>query len=67
MTTTSSVLRTWVWMDELSDETGIPLSTLRHWRRTGSGGPKSYRIGRRIAYDRDEVRRWVRSKRAAER
>lgn len=53
-----STLRTWLYIEELADESGIPLSTLRHWRQIDQG-PASFRIGRRVAYDRDDVRRWI--------
>jgi predicted DNA-binding transcriptional regulator AlpA len=62
-TATDATLRTWVYIEELADETGIPLSTLRHWRQVG-GGPASFRIGRRVAYDREAVRRWVKRQQA---
>jgi hypothetical protein len=61
---TMTPVRTWLWIDELADETGIPLSTLRHWRQVRQGGPPSFTIGRRVAYDRDEVARWVARERA---
>jgi len=51
-------LRPFVYIDELSAELGIPLPTLRHWRQKGTG-PESFRVGRRVAYRRDVVRRWL--------
>ncbi|MFC8597175.1 helix-turn-helix transcriptional regulator [Isoptericola sp. NPDC057191] len=62
MSTTTPV-RTYYWIEELSDELGIPLATLRHWRRLGEGGPKSFLIGRRVAYDRADVTRWIKAQR----
>jgi predicted DNA-binding transcriptional regulator AlpA len=64
-TNTAPELKSWDWIDELSAETGIPVRTFRHWRLTGKGGPPSFLIGRRIAYDRAEVRKWIAQQRAA--
>ena len=35
-----------------------PVATLRYWRHLGSG-PRSFRVGRRVLYRRDDVQRWV--------
>ncbi|WIV43046.1 helix-turn-helix transcriptional regulator [Glutamicibacter nicotianae] len=37
---------------------GVPESTLRYWRLHGKG-PRSARIGGRIAYRKEEVIAWV--------
>lgn len=49
---------------ELSDETGISESTFRYWRATGDG-PRSYALGRRIFYDREDVDAWIEAQKAA--
>lgn len=43
---------------EVSERTGVPVATLRYWRHTGTG-PKSFRIGKRIAYRREDVEAWL--------
>lgn len=43
---------------ELSDETGIPVSTLYVWRTRGEG-PKGFRLGRHLRYRRSDVDEWI--------
>lgn len=45
-------------LDEVSRTTGVPVATLRDWRLRGIG-PKSARIGRRVAYRPEDVRAWI--------
>ena len=35
-----------------------PLSTLRFWRHTGEG-PKSFKLGGRVVYKREDVEQWI--------
>jgi predicted DNA-binding transcriptional regulator AlpA len=35
-----------------------PEETLRYWRWRGEG-PPSFKIGRRVVYDRDDLLKWV--------
>ncbi|MDP7725096.1 AlpA family transcriptional regulator [Mycobacterium sp. TY814] len=49
---------------QLSDYLGTPVPTLRWWRHQNKG-PKSFRLGRRVVYSRDDVDQWVRDQRAA--
>lgn len=35
-----------------------PAETLRYWRWRGEG-PPSFKIGRRVLYDRDELKAWI--------
>jgi excisionase family DNA binding protein len=35
-----------------------PVATLRYWRHLGSG-PRSFRLGRRVLYRRDDLRAWI--------
>ncbi len=37
---------------------GIPVETLKQWRRTGKG-PRSARIGKRVLYRSQDVMQWV--------
>ena len=43
---------------EVCELTGVPVATLRYWRHTGTG-PRSFRIGKRIAYKREDVETWL--------
>jgi excisionase family DNA binding protein len=38
-----------------------PVPTLRYWRHLGTG-PRSFRLGRRVLYRRDDVNAWIRSR-----
>ena len=40
-----------------------PVATLRYWRHLGTG-PRSFRLGRRVLYRRDDVTAWVEDQRA---
>lgn len=57
-----STLRTFLWVEELSEELDVPLPTLRHWRRNGRG-PKAFLLGKRLAYDRRDVEQWIEQQR----
>lgn len=48
------------WMDAVavSEEFPIKRSTLYYFRSVG-GGPKSYRIGKKLVYKRADVEAWV--------
>ncbi|SHU12293.1 Helix-turn-helix domain [Mycobacteroides abscessus subsp. abscessus] len=46
-------------IDEVSDETGVAVATLRWWRATGGGGPRSAKLGRRVVYRRSDVEAWI--------
>lgn len=41
-----------------------PTETLRYWRYVGKG-PKSFKVGRRVLYDEDDVRAWLDEQKAA--
>lgn len=45
-------------MDEVSELTRIPLSTLRFYRHSNQG-PRSFKLGGRIAYKRADVLEWI--------
>jgi predicted DNA-binding transcriptional regulator AlpA len=45
-------------MDEVSEITRTPVSTLRYWRHRGEG-PKSFKLGRRVVYREDVVTSWI--------
>ncbi|MGP5258650.1 helix-turn-helix transcriptional regulator [Brachybacterium paraconglomeratum] len=49
---------------EVSAMTGLAPGTLRYWRHTGEG-PRSYRLGRSVRYDVQDVRDWIAEQKAA--
>jgi len=36
----------------------VPVATLRYWRHLGTG-PRSFRLGRRVLYRRDDLHAWI--------
>jgi excisionase family DNA binding protein len=40
-----------------------PVATLRYWRYQGTG-PRSFRLGRRVLYRRDDLHNWIDHQRA---
>jgi predicted DNA-binding transcriptional regulator AlpA len=46
-------------MPEVSHLTRVPMATLRHWRATKSGGPRSARLGGRVVYLLSDVQAWI--------
>lgn len=50
-------------IEEVSERTGVPVSTLRYWRLRDVGeGPKSVRLGRRVVYSAEDVEAWIDAK-----
>ena len=47
---------------EAADMPRTPVATLRYWRHQGIG-PRSFRLGRRVLYRRDDVYAWTDAKR----
>lgn len=50
---------------EVAELLRIPEPTLRFWRHHGTG-PKSFKLGGRVAYRRTDVLAWVEAQYAAE-
>lgn len=44
--------------EEVAAEVRAPLETLRYWRHIGKG-PKSFKLGRRVLYRREDVEAWL--------
>jgi excisionase family DNA binding protein len=40
-----------------------PVATLRYWRHLGTG-PRSFRLGRRVLYRRDDLQSWLKTQHA---
>jgi len=51
-------------VEEVAEMTRLSPSTIRWYRHTGTG-PKSFKIGRRIAYRRTDVEAWLDAQYAA--
>jgi hypothetical protein len=51
-------------MSDVEAEFGFPVNTLRFWRHKGSG-PKSFKVGRRVLFDRADVESFIEAQRAA--
>jgi predicted site-specific integrase-resolvase len=49
-------------LEEVSELLGVPVSTLRWWRKVEKG-PVSFRMGRKIVYTAEDVRTWLDSER----
>lgn len=51
-------------LEEISEETGVAVATLRWWRTQDDGnGPKTFKIGRRVVAKRDDVFAWIETQR----
>lgn len=46
-------------LDEVSERTGVPVNTLRFYRATRSGGPKTFKLGGRVVALEEDVDAWV--------
>jgi hypothetical protein len=46
-------------IEEVSELTRIPVTSLRWYRAMGHGGPKSGRVGRRVMYRRRDVEAFI--------
>ncbi|WP_227994513.1 helix-turn-helix transcriptional regulator [Luteimicrobium xylanilyticum] len=44
---------------EVAAETGVSEETLRWYRHIGDRGPKSFKLGRRVVYRREDVEAWI--------
>ena len=45
-------------ISEAAELVRAPVATLRYWRHLGRG-PRSFRLGRRVLYRRDDLRAWI--------
>jgi predicted DNA-binding transcriptional regulator AlpA len=53
-----------VGIEWVSQRTGVPIGTLRHYRLNGTG-PKSFKLGRRVMYAVEDVEAWIEAARNA--
>ncbi len=49
---------------EAAEALRTPVATLRYWRHLGTG-PRSFRLGRRVLYRRDDLHAWIDARREA--
>jgi DNA-binding transcriptional MerR regulator len=50
---------------EAAELVRAPVATLRYWRHLELGtGPRSFRLGRRVLYRRDDLHDWIAQQRA---
>jgi len=47
---------------EAAEVLRAPVATLRYWRHLGTG-PRSFRLGRRVLYRRDDLHAWIDARR----
>lgn len=59
-----TIMRQLLSMAEVNQLTGVSIDTLRRWRLSGEG-PRSFKCGRRVVYDRTEIDAWINSLRQA--
>jgi len=52
-------------LKQVSEATGIPAGTLRYYRHCGNKGPRSYKLGRAVVYDEEDVAEWLDEQRDA--
>lgn len=55
-------MSTYMTTSEVADLLRTSPETVRYWRHIGKG-PRSFKIGRKVLYDRDEVTGWVQTQR----
>jgi len=51
-------------IDEAANYLGLPVSTLRHYRTRGEG-PRSFKLGYRLQYERADLDAWITERKAA--
>lgn len=58
--------RTILTLDDAHERTGISVETFRYWRKTGEGGPRTFRLGRRVVMTEEDLDAWITEQRAAD-
>ena len=52
-------------IEDVAERVGRPVATLRFWRHQGTG-PRSFRLGGRVAYMAADVEAWIEESYAAD-
>ena len=47
-----------LYQEELAEKLRRPVATLRYWRHINQG-PKSFKVGGRVAYKLEDVESWI--------
>lgn len=55
---------TYMTMSEVAEMLRTSPETVRYWRHIGKG-PRSFKVGRRVLFDQQDVVAWVEGQRAA--
>jgi len=53
-------------MAQVAELLNVPINTLRYWRHVGAG-PRSFKVGKHVRYDRADVVAWLDEQRIATR
>lgn len=64
-THTGAAASRYLTVGEVAELLRQPVATLRYWRHLGKG-PKGFRVGRRVLYDRSDVEQFLAESRQAE-
>lgn len=54
-------------LSEVAARTRVPEATLRYWRSLGTGGPPSFKVGRRVVFRSVDVDAWLEEQRTTDR
>lgn len=46
-------------LEEIAERANVPLATLRYYRYIGEGGPRTWKLGRRVVAYEDDVESWL--------
>lgn len=50
---------------EVAEMLRTPAETVRYWRHVGGKGPRSFKVGRRVLYAREDVEQFIAEARGA--
>ncbi len=52
---------TWIGIEQLAEELGVPVRTVYRWRTTGKG-PRGGTFGKHVRFRREDVDAWMESR-----
>jgi len=50
---------------QAADRVGMSVETLKYWRKVGKGGPRTFKLGRRVVIAEEDLSAWVAEQRHA--
>lgn len=53
-------------LPEVAEMTGVSIDTLRWYRHKGEGGPRTFKLGRRVVAMESDVLAWIKEQRDAQ-